>query len=57
MTCCLIIYQGKKNPGTDSQSVKSFLNEVKKAKEMKIDRFDSHHCFFLHPDFCKFEVL
>ncbi|CAL8139901.1 unnamed protein product [Prunus armeniaca] len=28
---------GKKNPGTDSQSVKSFLNEVKKAKEMKID--------------------
>ncbi|PQQ06787.1 diacylglycerol kinase 5 isoform X2 [Prunus yedoensis var. nudiflora] len=28
---------GKKNPGTDPQSVKSFLNEVKKAKEMKID--------------------
>lgn len=28
---------GKKNPGTDSRSVKSFLNQVKKAKEMKID--------------------
>ncbi|XP_077243315.1 diacylglycerol kinase 5-like isoform X2 [Tasmannia lanceolata] len=28
---------GKKNPGTDSQSVKSFLDQVKKAKEMKID--------------------
>ncbi|OVA07984.1 Diacylglycerol kinase [Macleaya cordata] len=28
---------GKKNPGTDSQSVKSFLDQVMKAKEMKID--------------------
>ncbi|KAK1304147.1 Diacylglycerol kinase 5 [Acorus calamus] len=28
---------GKKNPGTDSQSVKSFLEQVMKAKEMKID--------------------
>ncbi|KAK9092294.1 hypothetical protein Syun_027205 [Stephania yunnanensis] len=28
---------GKKNPGTDSQSVKLFLNQVRKAKEMKID--------------------
>ncbi|XXG59500.1 hypothetical protein AAC387_Pa04g1574 [Persea americana] len=28
---------GKKNPGTDCQSVKSFLDQVKKAKEMKID--------------------
>ncbi|CAN6457794.1 unnamed protein product [Victoria cruziana] len=28
---------GKKNPGTDKESVKSFLFEVKKAKEMKID--------------------
>ncbi|XP_042519804.1 diacylglycerol kinase 5 [Macadamia integrifolia] len=28
---------GKKNPGTDHQSVKSFLEQVKKAKEMKID--------------------
>ncbi|XVF78038.1 hypothetical protein PTKIN_Ptkin14bG0096200 [Pterospermum kingtungense] len=28
---------GKKNPGTDSQSVKSFLEQVKNAKEMKID--------------------
>ncbi|CAJ1978619.1 unnamed protein product [Sphenostylis stenocarpa] len=29
---------GKKNPTTDLQSVKSFLNNVKAAKEMKIDR-------------------
>ncbi|KAI3838190.1 hypothetical protein MKX03_024834 [Papaver bracteatum] len=29
---------GKKNPGTDSQSVKSFLEQVMKAKEMKIDK-------------------
>lgn len=28
---------GKKNPGTDRQSVKSFLYQVKEAKEMKID--------------------
>ncbi|XP_057460869.1 diacylglycerol kinase 5-like [Actinidia eriantha] len=28
---------GKKNPGTDPHSVKSFLDQVKKAKEMKID--------------------
>ncbi|RWR88092.1 Diacylglycerol kinase [Cinnamomum micranthum f. kanehirae] len=28
---------GKKNPGTDTQSVKSFLEQVKKAKEMEID--------------------
>ncbi|KAE8125719.1 hypothetical protein FH972_020493 [Carpinus fangiana] len=28
---------GKKNPGTDRQSVESFLNQVKTAKEMKID--------------------
>ncbi|XP_043689780.1 diacylglycerol kinase 5 [Telopea speciosissima] len=28
---------GKKNPGTDHQSVKSFLEQVKKAKDMKID--------------------
>lgn len=30
--------QGKKNPGTDRESVISFLNQVKKANEMKIDR-------------------
>ncbi|XP_026431693.1 diacylglycerol kinase 5-like isoform X1 [Papaver somniferum] len=30
---------GKKNPGTDSQSVKSFLEQVMKAKEMKIDNW------------------
>ncbi|KAJ6853380.1 diacylglycerol kinase 5-like [Iris pallida] len=28
---------GKKNPGTDRQSVKHFLHQVKEAKEMKID--------------------
>lgn len=28
---------GKKNPGTDHQSVKVFLNQVKDAKEMKVD--------------------
>ncbi|KAK9152143.1 hypothetical protein Syun_010452 [Stephania yunnanensis] len=28
---------GKKNPNTDHQSVKSFLDQVKKAKEMNID--------------------
>lgn len=30
---------GKKNPGTDQQAVKSFLNQVMKAKEMKIDNW------------------
>lgn len=30
--------QGKKNPGTDEQSVVSFLDQVLKAKEMKIDK-------------------
>ncbi|PNX91469.1 hypothetical protein L195_g047600, partial [Trifolium pratense] len=29
---------GKKNPGTDAQSVLSFLDKVMKAKEMKIDK-------------------
>ncbi|KAI3686254.1 hypothetical protein L1987_79928 [Smallanthus sonchifolius] len=28
---------GKKNPGTDLESVKMFLNQVKNAKEMKVD--------------------
>ncbi|XP_076905503.1 diacylglycerol kinase 1-like [Bidens hawaiensis] len=28
---------GKKNPGTDLESVKMFLNQVKDAKEMKVD--------------------
>lgn len=31
--------QGKKNPGTDRQSVELFLNQVNIAKEMKIDRY------------------
>ncbi|XP_050205537.1 diacylglycerol kinase 5-like [Mercurialis annua] len=30
---------GKKNPGTDRSSVLSFLDQVKKAKEMKIDNW------------------
>ncbi|KAI4334035.1 hypothetical protein L6164_018775 [Bauhinia variegata] len=30
---------GKKNPGTDKQSVVSFLHQVLKAKEMKIDNW------------------
>lgn len=30
---------GKKNPGTDEQSVKSFLKRVVEAKEMKIDNW------------------
>ncbi|OAY34129.1 diacylglycerol kinase 5 isoform X2 [Manihot esculenta] len=30
---------GKKNPGTDRNSVMSFLDQVKKAKEMKIDNW------------------
>lgn len=30
---------GKKNPGTDQQSVKSFLYQVMNAKEMKIDNW------------------
>lgn len=30
--------QGKKNPTTDQGSVESFLNQVMKAKEIKIDK-------------------
>ena len=30
--------QGKKNPGSDRQSVESFLDQVRTAREMKIDR-------------------
>ncbi|CAK7349961.1 unnamed protein product [Dovyalis caffra] len=30
---------GKKNPGTDTQSVMSFMKKVKNAKEMKIDNW------------------
>ncbi|RZS17670.1 hypothetical protein BHM03_00049843 [Ensete ventricosum] len=41
------VRQGKKNPGTDPQSVKFFLDEVKKAKEMKIDRYCSVNSFSL----------
>jgi hypothetical protein len=31
--------QGKKNPSTDQEAVKSFLGLVKHAKEIKIDRY------------------
>lgn len=31
--------QGKKNPGTDRQSVEGFLRQVLEAKEMKIDKY------------------
>ncbi|KAA3466984.1 serine/threonine-protein kinase STY8-like isoform X3 [Gossypium australe] len=34
---CSVNLQGKKNPGTDRQSVFSFLEQVKNATEMKID--------------------
>lgn len=40
-------WQGKKNPGTDEISVKSFLEKVKEAKEMKIDRSYFFHALFL----------
>lgn len=30
--------QGKRNPGTDQESVESFLSQVKNAKKMKVDR-------------------
>lgn len=52
--CCFLIYmllmvlvlQGKKNPGTDRESVLTFLDQVKKAKEMMIDRFHIKYSFF-----------
>lgn len=31
--------QGKKNPSTDQEAIKSFLGLVKHAREMKIDRY------------------
>jgi len=31
--------QGKKNPSTDQEAVKSFLGLVKHAKEINIDRY------------------
>lgn len=37
-------FQGKKNPGTDRDSVLSFLSRVLRAKEMKIDRYCSSIC-------------
>lgn len=36
--CICCNWQGKKNPGTDQNSVISFLKSVMDAKEMKIDR-------------------
>lgn len=41
--------QGKKNPGTDRDSVLSFLSQVKGAKEMKVDRsVSSEDHFYYH---------
>jgi len=37
--CILIWLQGKKNPATDQAAVKSFLGQVKGAREMNIDRY------------------
>lgn len=37
--CFSIFTQGKKNPGTDRTSVELFLDQVFKAKEMKIDKY------------------
>jgi hypothetical protein len=34
----VFLFQGKKNPGTDRLSVEAFLEQVRTAKEMKIDR-------------------
>lgn len=31
-------FQGKKNPGSDRQSVESFLDQVRTARVMKVDR-------------------
>jgi hypothetical protein len=43
-----LLLQGKKNPGTDPQSVKLFLGQVMEAKEMQIDRLWSYlGLFFL----------
>ncbi|RVW70128.1 Diacylglycerol kinase 6 [Vitis vinifera] len=36
--------QGKKNPGSDRQSVESFLDQVRTAREMKIDRANTGEC-------------
>lgn len=38
LTMSAALLQGKKNPGTDEHSVEAFLNQVMKAKEMKIDK-------------------
>lgn len=38
--------QGKKNPGTDTSSAESFLAQVIKAKEMKIDKYILYISFF-----------
>nr|GLL41171.1 importin-9 [Ipomoea trifida] len=37
--CAVFNVQGKKNPGTNTQFVLSFLIQVKDAKEMNLDRY------------------
>lgn len=44
--CEVFNLQGKKNPGTDSQSVLTFLIQVKDAKEMNMDRFCVQNALF-----------
>lgn len=34
----VLMLQGKKNPGTDLQTVKGFLDQLNEAKVMKVDR-------------------
>jgi len=38
LTLGVLMFQGKKNPGTDLQTVKGFLGQLKEAKVMKVDR-------------------
>jgi hypothetical protein len=41
--CVNLTFQGKRNPCTDQEAVKSFLGLVKHAREMKIDRYCLKH--------------
>jgi Diacylglycerol kinase catalytic domain len=38
LTRGMLMLQGKKNPGTDLETVKVFLGQLKEAKVMKVDR-------------------
>jgi enterochelin esterase-like enzyme len=37
LTRSMLMLQGKKNPGTDLETVKVFLGQLKEAKVMKVD--------------------